>query len=78
MTTDRETFKAIRRRLGYTQAALGRVLSVQPHTIRRYEMDASNRSSREIRPHIMRFMRLLDSLGRAETDRITAEIDPPG
>ncbi len=71
----REEFKAIRRRLGYSQEALARVIGVKAQSVSRYEMHNSARQRREISEILAQFMRLIQFLGRAETDRIMTEID---
>ncbi len=71
----REEFKTIRRRLGYSQAALASVIGVKTQSVSRYEMHNSARQRREISEILAQFMRLIQFLGRAETDRIMAAID---
>ncbi len=71
----REEFKAIRRRLGYSQEALARVIGVKAQSVSRYEMLNSARQRREISEILAQFMRLIQFLGRAETDRIMTVID---
>ncbi len=70
-----EEFKTIRRRLGYSQEALARVIGVKAQSVSRYEMHNSARQRREISEILAQFMRLIQFLGRAETDRIMTVID---
>ncbi len=70
-----EEFKTIRRRLGYSQEALARVIGVKAQSVSRYEMHNSAQQRREISEILAQFMRLIQFLGRAETDRIMTVID---
>ena len=45
-----EEFKAARKRLGLTQAELGRILDTAPQTIRKWEMDAERSTARGPNP----------------------------
>ena len=79
MTMTRDEFKTIRHRLGYSQAALARVLGFSDSlTVRRLEMPEGAKSSYQITGQTACFMRVLDNLGAKTVSRIMAEIDPPG
>lgn len=54
-----EEFKRARRRLGLTQAELGRILDTAPQTIRKWEMQPENSTARGVNPvaaQVMRWM----------------------
>ena len=67
----RDEVHNIRRRLGYSQAGLARVLGLKGAvSVRRFEMPDAAHDHRDISGVISRLMRIYDYLGREETDQL--------
>ncbi len=67
----RTEFHDIRRRLGYSQAGLARVLGLKNgESVRKFETPDDKHRARDISGVISRLMRIYDYLGREETDRL--------
>lgn len=72
----RDEFHDIRRRLGYSQAQLARVLGLKGAvSVRRFELRDETTHHRDISGVISRLMRIFAYLGREETDRLIAAIE---
>ena len=67
----RHEFKTIRRRLGYSQAGLARVLGLKNgESVRKFEEPGEAHRGRDISGVISRLMRIYEYLGREETDQL--------
>ncbi len=73
-----DEFKAIRRRLGYSQAGLAAVLGCKAESVRKYEMPPQANRRRDISEIVAQFMRFLDNLGAETVSRIMAEMNQDG
>ena len=72
----RDEFRSIRRRLGYSQAGLARVLGLKGAvSVRRFEMPDTVGDHRDISGAISRLMRIYEYLGREETDALIEAVE---
>ena len=67
----RSEFHSIRRRLGYSQAGLARVLGLKgAEAVRKFETPDTAHRHRDISGVISRLMRIYEYLGREETHQL--------